>query len=172
MGPEEKAFYEQAAKRGVLKIPRVKLDAIGDEDAGKSCLGDSIIEGRSSTKGVLMKMALRTAIGLKGKWEEMGQEKFDEELDKLLARGYVGYTRSGSVVSAQEVVVRKGETLPKEAKATLQPPTSTQENRVSERERATAARPLSNSTVNQDDEVIEREQPTAVGVSESTHSNR
>jgi hypothetical protein len=62
MSPKEKAFYEEAAKRGVLKIPRAKLDAIGDECAGKSCLGDSImdrpyIEGRPSTKGVLVKMA-------------------------------------------------------------------------------------------------------------------
>ena len=167
MGPEEKIFYEQAAKQGVLKIPRVKLDAIGDEDAGKSCLSDSImdqpyIEGRSSTKGVLMKMAMRTAIGLQGKWEEMGKEKFDEELDKLLARGYVSYMSDNSAVLEQEVVVSNG------GEATYPPPNSTQENGVSERDQATAAHPQPNSTA--ENGVIEKELATAASlpVSRST----
>ena len=152
MGPEEKAFYERAAKQGVLKIACVKLDAIGDEDAGKSCLGDSImdqpyIKGRSSTKGVLMKMALRTAVGLKGKWEEMGKEKFDEELDKLLARGFVCYASNMSAVPStpapdltQEVVVsdREENSAAHPPPPPPPPPKSTQEEEVIKRDQAIA----------------------------------
>ena len=99
------AIFERAARKGVLKIPRAKLDALGDEDAGKSCLGDSImdepyIEGRPSTKGVLMKMGLRKAVaGHQGKWQEVKRDKFDEVLDQLLARGCVTYSTKATALA-------------------------------------------------------------------------
>ena len=105
LGPEERAIFERAARKGVLKIPRAKLDALGDEDAGKSCLGDSImdqpyIEGRPSTKGVLMKVGLRKAVaGQQGKWQEVERHKFDEVLDQLLARGCASYSTEATAAA-------------------------------------------------------------------------
>lgn len=107
LGPEGKDFYEQAAKQGKLKVIRIKLDELGDGDAGKSCLADSIldqpyVEGRASTNGVLMRVALRMAVGLKGELTEVSRGEMNKELQKIFARGCVTHSSEPKITKPEE----------------------------------------------------------------------
>ena len=114
----------QAARKGILKIPRAKIDAVGDEDAGKSCLADSImdqpyIEERSSTKGVLMRVAMRTAVSQQGKWHEVKRDKFDEVLDQLLARGCATYSENPIAVALSSNAAKRQAITQRESVASV-----------------------------------------------------
>lgn len=94
LGPTAGEDYKQALSRGKLRIVRAKLDLMGKEDAGKTCLGDSLLdepfmEQRPSTKGATIRVIIRTATGLNSNWKEVRGNEHEDTIDKLLAVGYI-----------------------------------------------------------------------------------
>ena len=91
---EGKRRYEEACKKGWVRVIRVLCDTIGEEDAGKSCLGDSItdkpfIKYQQSTEGVKLRM-MRHVIGDKTNWKELKDEKERQKhISRLFAKEYV-----------------------------------------------------------------------------------
>ena len=113
----DKRIFEEACKKGMIRVFRVLLDIIGEEDAGKSCLGDSIldkpyIEFRESTKGVKLRM-MTHAIGDKTNWMELkDEEERQKHLSRLLAKEYVKKTKQESDSKTQHrqgVEIEEGE---------------------------------------------------------------
>ena len=97
LGPEGKALFDQACKKGKVPGNKVLIDSMGEEDAGKSCLEASItdkpfVEGQESTKGVKVKMMISQAVGHGTDWKELkSEEERQAHLSKLLAREFVVY---------------------------------------------------------------------------------
>ena len=94
LGPEGKALYLQACKKGKVKINHVLMDVMGEEDAGKSCLGDSIMgepyeANKPSTKGVKFKTMVRRAAGSNAAWKEIDDKKRKGIIDRMFAKEYV-----------------------------------------------------------------------------------
>lgn len=81
LGPSARADYEKALKFGTVRIVRLKVDMVGKEEAGKSCLGDSLMDepfviDRESTIGTAVKVLVRTVIGDHVSWKEVqGEER-------------------------------------------------------------------------------------------------
>ena len=75
-----------------MKIARVNLDVLGDGEAGKSSLGDSLmdepfIEKRESTEGANVIYMIQTATGYSTNWKK--DKNRSRSLGQLLARGSV-----------------------------------------------------------------------------------
>ena len=75
LGPNGRQHFFEAIEKGEVNIARVNLDMVGDGEAGKSSLGDSLmdelfIEGRESTKGASVIYMVRTAIGSINDWKK------------------------------------------------------------------------------------------------------
>ena len=90
LGPEGRRHFFEAMKKGSMKIARVNLDMLGDGRAGKSSLGDSLmdepfIKGRKSTEGAEM-LYIQTGTGHSTKWK---RDDRSNSLGCLLARGLV-----------------------------------------------------------------------------------
>ena len=95
LGPEGKAHFDQACKKGKVPGNTVFIDCMGEEDAGKSCLEASMtdkpfVEGQESTEGVKVKMMISQAVGHGTDWKELkSEEERQEHLSKLFAREFV-----------------------------------------------------------------------------------
>ena len=95
MGPEGKAHFDQACKKGKVPGNTVFIDCMGEEDAGKSCLEASMtdkpfVEGQESTEGVKVKMMISQAVGHGTDWKELkNEEERQAHLSKLFAREFV-----------------------------------------------------------------------------------
>ena len=94
LGEEGRALYEQACRKGTVRIDHVLIDVMGEEDAGKSCLCDSIMDkpyvpSQSSTKGVKMNTVVRKAFRHNAEWKEANDEEWHAVIDRLFAKGYV-----------------------------------------------------------------------------------
>ena len=94
LGAEGRALYKQACKKGKVRIDHVLIDVMGEEEAGKSCLSDSIMDkpyvpSQSSTKGVKMNTIVRRAVGHNAEWKEVNDEERHAVIDRLFAKGYV-----------------------------------------------------------------------------------
>ena len=95
LGPEGKALFDQACKKGKVPGNTVLIDSMGEEDAGKSCLEASMtdkpfVEGQESTEGVKVKMMISQAIGHGTDWKELkSEEERLVHLSKLFAREFV-----------------------------------------------------------------------------------
>ena len=95
LGPEGRAFFDQACKKGKVPGNTVFIDCMGEEDAGKSCLEASMtdkpfVEGQESTEGVKVKMMISQAVGHGTDWKELkSEEERQEHLSKLFAREFV-----------------------------------------------------------------------------------
>ena len=95
LGPEGKALFDQACKKGKVPGNTVLIDSMGEEDAGKSCLEASMtdkpfVEGQESTKGVKVKMMISQAVGHGTDWKELkSEEERQAHLSKLFAREFV-----------------------------------------------------------------------------------
>ena len=92
LGPEGRQHFLEAIEKGTMKIARVNLDLLGDGEAGKSSLGDSLmdepfIEMRESTKGANVIYMIQTATGYVTNWKK--DENRSHSLGGLLARGSV-----------------------------------------------------------------------------------
>ena len=92
LGPEGRQHFLEAIGKGKMKIARVNLDMVGDGEAGKSSLGDSLmdepfIEERESTKGANVIYMIQTATGYITNWKK--DENRSRSLGHLLARGSV-----------------------------------------------------------------------------------
>ena len=95
LGPEGKAHFDQACKKGKVPGNTVFIDCMGEEDAGKSCLEASMtdkpfVEGQESTEGVKVKMMISQAVGHGTDWKELkSEEEKQAHLSKLFAREFV-----------------------------------------------------------------------------------
>ncbi|XP_062523926.1 uncharacterized protein LOC134198527 isoform X2 [Corticium candelabrum] len=95
LGPEGKAHFDQACKKGKVPGNTVLIDCMGEEDAGKSCLEASMtdkpfVEGQESTEGVKVKMMISQAVGHGTDWKELkSEEERQTHLSKLFAREFV-----------------------------------------------------------------------------------
>ena len=92
LGPEGRQHFLEAIDKGTMKIARVNLDVLGDGEAGKSSLGDSLmdepfIEKRESTEGANVIYRIQTATGYSTNWKK--DENRCRSLGHLLARGSV-----------------------------------------------------------------------------------
>ena len=92
LGPEGRQHFLEAIDKGTMKIARVNLDVLGDGEAGKSSLGDSLmdepfIEKRESTEGANVIYMIQTATGYSTNWKK--DENRSRSLGQLLARGSV-----------------------------------------------------------------------------------
>ena len=130
LGAEGRALYKQACKKGKVRINHVLIDVMGEEEAGKSCLSDSIMDkpyvpNQSSTKGVKMNTIVRRAVGHNAEWKEVNDEERHAVIDRLFAKGYV--LRKNEKATAQPTPqLRKSE------KATAHPITEQHKERQSE----------------------------------------
>ena len=94
LSSEGRRMYEEACKKGKVRVIRVLCDVIGEEDAGKSCLEDSMmdkpfIKNRPSTNGVKLRV-MTHAIGDKADWRELKDEKErQKQISRLFAKEYV-----------------------------------------------------------------------------------
>ncbi|XP_062506410.1 uncharacterized protein LOC134182981 [Corticium candelabrum] len=91
LGPIVKADFEVAVKKGKLPIMRGNIDMLGEEDAGKTTLGDAFldqpfIEKRESTVGAEVKV-MRTGGGPNTNWKELKPKEKEEIIDQVLVRG-------------------------------------------------------------------------------------
>ena len=99
LGPEGKALFDEACKKGKVPGNTVLIDSMGEEDAGKSCLEASMtdkpfVEGQESTEGVKVKMMISQAIGHGTDWKELkSEEERLAHLSKLFAREFVVYDK-------------------------------------------------------------------------------
>ena len=92
LGPEGRQHFLEAIQKGTMKIARVNLDILGDGDAGKSSLGDSLMDEpfiteRESTEGANVIYMIKTATSYSTKWKK--DEDRSYSLGSLLARGSV-----------------------------------------------------------------------------------
>ena len=92
LGPEGRQHFLEAIEKGTMKIARVNLDMLGDGEAGKSSLGDSLmdepfIKERESTDGATVMYMIQTATGYSSSWKK--DENRSCSLGQLLARGSV-----------------------------------------------------------------------------------
>ena len=99
LGPEGRQHFLEAIEKGTMKIARVNIDMLGDGEAGKSSLGDSLmdepfIEMRESTKGANVIYMIQTATGYVTNWKK--DENRSLSLGGLLARGSVLARKSGN----------------------------------------------------------------------------
>ena len=93
LGPIVKADYEVAVKKGKLPIMRGNIDMLGEEDAGKTTLGDAFldqpfIEKKESTVGADVKV-MRTGGGPNTNWKELKPKEKEEIIDQVLVRGFL-----------------------------------------------------------------------------------
>ena len=110
LGPSVKSDYKNALKKGELRILRGNIDMFGEEDAGKSSLGDSyldepFIDKRESTRGAHVKV-MRIGGGSNTDWKELKPEDKEQIIDQVLVRGYHEYVekhREGAADSREEV---------------------------------------------------------------------
>ncbi|XP_062506333.1 uncharacterized protein LOC134182908 [Corticium candelabrum] len=110
LGPSVKSDYENALKKGELPILRGNIDMFGEEDAGKSSLGDSyldepFIDKRESTRGAHVKV-MRIGGGSNTDWKELKPEDKEQIIDQVLVRGYHEYVekrREGAADCREEV---------------------------------------------------------------------
>ena len=110
LGSSVKSDYENALKKGELPILRGNIDMFGEEDAGKSSLGDSyldepFIDKRESTRGAHVKV-MRIGGGSNTDWKELKPEDKEQIIDQVLVRGYHEYVekrREGAADSREEV---------------------------------------------------------------------
>ena len=110
LGPSVKSDYENALKKGELPMLRGNIDMFGEEDAGKSSLGDSyldepFIDKRESTRGAHVKV-MRIGGGSNTDWKELKPEDKEQIIDQVLVRGYHEYVekrREGAADSREEV---------------------------------------------------------------------
>ena len=108
LGPKGRQHFFEAIEKGEVDIARVNLDMVGDGEAGKSSLGDSLmdepfIEGRESTNGASVIYMVRTAIGSTTHWKK----------DSNRCRS-LGYLLAGGSAVAHDTV-----NSPAESKANL-----------------------------------------------------
>ena len=95
LGPEGKAHFDQACKKGKVPGNTVFIDCMGEEDAGKSCLEASMtdkpfVEGQESTEGVKVKMMISQVVGHGTDWKELeSEEERQANLSKRLAREFI-----------------------------------------------------------------------------------
>ena len=92
LGPEGRQHFLEAIEKGTMKIARVNLDMLGDGEAGKSSLGDSLmdepfIKKRESTEGANMIYMIRTGTGYSSNWKK--DKNRSKSLGDMLARGSV-----------------------------------------------------------------------------------
>ena len=111
LGPSVKSDYENALKKGELPILRGNIDMFGEEDAGKSSLGDSyldepFIDKRESTRGAHVKV-MRIGGGSNTDWKELKPEDKEQILDQVLVRGFHEYVekhhQEGAADTREEV---------------------------------------------------------------------
>ena len=101
LGVEGKRIYEEACKKGKVRIIRVLCDTLGDEESGKSCFADSLMDKpyiakRESTNGVKVKM-MTHAIGDGTNWKELADEKERQKhISRVLAKKYVDQRKQES----------------------------------------------------------------------------
>lgn len=93
LGPRGKALYEEACKKGTVRLSQALLDVMGEEEAGKSCFIDSILDlpfedDKPSTEGVKIKTVVMNAVVYGDKWKQVKVEDRQEEMDKQLAIEY------------------------------------------------------------------------------------
>ena len=98
LGPTVKADYEVAVKKGKLSIMRGNIDMLGEEDAGKTTLGDAFldqpfIEKRESMVGANVKV-MRTGGGRNTNWKELKPKEKEEIIDQVLVRGFLASVES------------------------------------------------------------------------------
>ena len=97
LGPEGKALFDQACKKGKVPGNKVLIDSMGEEDAGKSCLEASMtdkpfVKRQESTEGVKVKMMISEVVGHGTDWKELkSEEERQVHLSELLAREFVVY---------------------------------------------------------------------------------
>ena len=95
LGPEGKAHFDQACKKGKVPGNTVFIDCMGEEDAGKSCLEASMtdkpfVEGQKSTEGVRVKMMISQVVGHGTNWKELeSEEERQAHISKLFAKEFV-----------------------------------------------------------------------------------
>ena len=92
LGAEGRRHFLEAIAKGTMKIARVYLDLLGDGEAGKSSLGDSLMDEpfimeRESTEGANVIYMIQMATGYSAKWKK--DEDRSYSLGCLLARGSV-----------------------------------------------------------------------------------
>ena len=92
LGPEGRQHFLEAIEKGTMKIARVNLDMLGDGEAGKSSLGDSLmdepfINERESTEGANVIYMIQTGTGYSSNWKK--DENRSKSLGDMLARGSV-----------------------------------------------------------------------------------
>ena len=92
LGPEGRQHFLEAIEKGTMKIARVNLDMLGDGEAGKSSLGDSLMDEpftdeRESTEGANVIYMIRTGTGYSSNWKR--DENRSKSLGDMLARGSV-----------------------------------------------------------------------------------
>ena len=91
LSPESKACFEETCKKGEVRLIHVLMDVMGEEDAGKTCLGDSFldkpyVENQPSTKGVKMKTMVRKVVGHNAEWKEVSERERMAVLGRLFAK--------------------------------------------------------------------------------------
>ncbi|XP_062506405.1 uncharacterized protein LOC134182977 [Corticium candelabrum] len=106
LGPTVKADYEVAVKKGKLPIMRGNIDMLGEEDAGKTTLGDAFldqpfIEKRGSTVGANVKV-MRTGGGPNTNWKELKPKDKEEIIDQVLVRGFLESVESQQQIEATD----------------------------------------------------------------------
>ena len=108
LGPEGKALFDQACKKGEVPGNKVLIDSMGEEDTGKSCLEASMtdkpfVEGQESTEGVKVKMMISQVVGHGTDWKELkSEEERQAHLSKLLAREFVVYDNKQQTGTAKQ----------------------------------------------------------------------
>ena len=107
LGPQGKEHFFEAINEGKMNIARVNLDLVGDGEAGKSSLCDSLmdepfIEKRESTKGASVLYMVRTATGFATNWKK--DEQRSESLGHLLVGGSVMADSRAKSLQAQPLL--------------------------------------------------------------------
>ncbi|XP_062506296.1 uncharacterized protein LOC134182871 [Corticium candelabrum] len=106
LGPTVRADYEVAVKKGKLPIMRGNIDMLGEEDAGKTTLGDAFldqpfVEMRESTVGANVKV-MRMGGGPNTNWKELKPKEKEEIIDQVLVRGFLASVESQQQIEATE----------------------------------------------------------------------
>ena len=114
LGSEDRALYDQACKKGKVKIKHVLMDVMSEEDAGKSCLGDSIMgkpyeANKASTEGVKLKTMVRRATGSGTEWNEIDEKERKAVIEKMFVMECASLRRAERAADQTHIKTAKGD---------------------------------------------------------------